>query len=385
MILKEFEQITELDLKNLIENKIAEKKTIEYKLMLPSDQEKSKQEFLADVSSFANASGGDIIYGIKEDNSFPIELAGLDLENVDEAIRRLEDMMRSGISPRINEHIHSILLNNSKNVLIIRVPKSWNNPHRVIYGGHDKFYSRSTNGKYQMDVAELRIAFTLSETIIQKIRQFRENRISNIIANETPLPFMEGAKIILHIIPLTSLNTLKQYDINKIATKPGMMSPMYCSQFNHRYNLDGFVTFGMTGEKCDTYVQLFRNGIIEAVNGYLLNIKDHKELFVTAIEENIIKSVTEYLLAIKILNIELPIIVFLTLYGVKGYKIKDKPYMFFSESYEIDRDILTLPEILIDKDNMEIGDACQPCFDAIWNAGGYPGSPNYQNGSRKKI
>jgi len=67
MIPTDIDQITEEDLQALIDNSVIEGKTIEYKQSLPSNSDSDKKEFLADVSSFANASGGDLIYGIIED------------------------------------------------------------------------------------------------------------------------------------------------------------------------------------------------------------------------------------------------------------------------------------------------------------------------------
>ena len=71
---KPLDEITEADLQYYIDEEIVETKTIEYKEKLPGkidkdknkkeDKNKDKKEFLGDVSSFANAAGGHIIYGI---------------------------------------------------------------------------------------------------------------------------------------------------------------------------------------------------------------------------------------------------------------------------------------------------------------------------------
>ncbi len=196
MIQKNIDEITKEDLQSLIDNSISEHKTIEYKQSLSIHSDREKKEFLADVSSFANASGGDLIYGMSEKNGEPKKIEGLNNENIDAEILKLESMIRDCIEPRISGIISQpIKLSDlSKTVLIIRIPKSWNSPHRVSFKGHNKFYSRSTNGKYELDVGELRIAFNLSATITERIKKFRENRISKIFANETPIPFDNNAK-----------------------------------------------------------------------------------------------------------------------------------------------------------------------------------------------
>jgi predicted HTH transcriptional regulator len=200
MIGKSTDKITEKDLNALIDNSVLEGKTIEYKESLPSNLDKDKIEFLADVSSFANASGGDLIYGMIEDRETgnPKTIEGLSIENVDREISRLDSMIRDGIKPRIiGITVQPVNLSNSKIALIIRIPKSWISPHQVSFKGKDKFFSRSANGKYPMDVGELRIAFNLSETLTERIRRFREDRISKIFANETPVLFYDRDIILM--------------------------------------------------------------------------------------------------------------------------------------------------------------------------------------------
>lgn len=381
MIEKNIEQITEEDLQDLIDNVISEGKKIEYKRSLSIISDSGKKEFLADVSSFANASGGDLIYGITESGGTPKKLEGLTLEDVDLEISRLENILRDGIEPRIPAvEIKSIGLSNSRTALIIRVPKSWISPHRVSFKGHDKFYARNSNGKYPLDVAELRVAFNLSETITERIRSFRQGRILNLFANETPVPFYDNPKIVLHLIPIISFNPAQSYDISKISSHPEKMKPIYCSGSNHRYNLDGFLTYsGGREDKSHTYVQLFRNGIIEAVEGQLLE-SSSGELLIHSVEyeRQLIRSLPDYLSVLETLNVDPPTFIFLTLLGVKGYSMNVVERIYGSRrAHTIDRDILLLPEIVIEsyRDNAER--ILRPCFDSIWNACGFRGSLNY--------
>ncbi|MDY6865126.1 MAG: ATP-binding protein [Halobacteriota archaeon] len=387
MIAKDIDQITEEDLQALIDNSVLEGKTIEYKQTLPNNSDSGKKEFLADVSSFANASGGDLIYGIIEDRDtgIPKTLEGLTIENDDQQIRRLDSMIRDGIEPRmLGIRIQPVKLSTSKTALIIRIPKSWISPHRVSFRGHDKFYSRSTNGKYPLDVAELRVAFNLSETITERIRKFREDRISKILANETPVPFYDTAKIVLHLIPVISFNPAQRYEISKIASHQEKMSPIGCYGWNSRYNFDGFLTSYSGGgeEKSHSYVQLFKNGIIEAVEGSLLEPSDNERMLIPSIayEKELIKSLPNYLSILKTLNVELPIFIFLTLVGVRGYLMAvDRTRFRIYEVHTIDRDILLLPEIVIESYDVIAKDILRHCFDSIWNACGFPRSLNYDD------
>lgn len=64
MIAKRLSEIEKSDLDALVTNGVSEGKTLDYKLSLPGPSDDDKKEFLADVSSFANAGGGDIVFGI---------------------------------------------------------------------------------------------------------------------------------------------------------------------------------------------------------------------------------------------------------------------------------------------------------------------------------
>jgi len=385
VIAKNIEKITEEDLQGLVDNTVVERKTLEYKQALPGNTDSDKKEFLADVSSFANASGGDLIYGITEDKKtgIPKSLDGIDVDSPDHEILRLENMIRCGIEPRIPSTItEPIKLSNSKFALIIRVPKSWVSPHRVILGGHDKFYSRSSNGKYPLDVGELRVAFNLSETTTERIRNFRLDRASNILANETPVPFYDSAKIVLHLIPIISFNPAQSYDIDKIASRPEIMPPIYQHGWDNRYNLDGFLTYSKDQEgKVYSYVQLFRNGIIEAVDGGLLEPREGKLVIPsTRYEQELIRALMNYLSILKTLNVELPIFIFLDLLGGKGYSMPiSERYLWVYKSSTIDRDILLLPELIIESYDVSAEKVLKHSFDSIWNACGFPRSLNYND------
>lgn len=384
MIAKNIKDIEEEDLQALIDNSVLERKTMDYKQSLPGRTDSSKKEFLADVSSFANASGGDLIYGIIQDSEtgVPKKLAGLDIENVDQEILRLDSLIRDGVDPRIPSlKIQPITLSNSKTVLIVRVHKSWISPHRVTFRGHDKFYSRSSNGKYPMDVTELRIAFGLAGKNIERIRRFRENRISNIFANEMPMPFYESSKIVLHLVPIIAFDPAQRYDVQKIASYHGKLKPMVCSGWNYRYNLDGFLTYAQGREgRTFSYVQVFRNGIIEAVEGLLLRPMTEGLLIPSiAYEEELIKSLPDYLSLLKALNVGLPVFAFLTLVGVKGYSMALDRRHWFRDRHKIEKDVLFLPEVVIEKYEDKVEDVLRPIFDSVWNACGFPKSLNYDD------
>jgi len=384
------DDIKEVDLIQLIANEIIEKKRLEYKSELPSNTDEDKKKFLATVSSFANASGGDIIYGMIEDRTTgkPKDLEGIKIENVDKEIMRLEQIIRDGIEPNIPSssiNIQPILLKNSNQSLIIRVSRSWLSPHRISYKKWDRFYSRSTNGKYRLDMQELKSAFILSDTIAEKIKTFHAKRISDIYANELPIPFYPSPKLVLHLIPLTAFNPGQNYDLNISLYD---IQPIKTSNFERRYNIDGLLTYSKfkNAKRSFSYTQLFRNGIIEAVNSEVLWAgSGEKIITITYIEDALIDIVPTYMNVFERLNIDLPAFLFITLVDVKGFTIPLNRSWGSNEPYPIDRDIVLIPEFMIEKINFDPCITLKPVFDCIWNACGYRGSFNYdREGNRIK-
>ena len=73
-------------------------------------------------------------------------------------------------------------------VLVARVEKSWNGPHRIIFRGHDKFYARTSAGKFTLDVAQLLTAFLRTATVAEQINGFRLDRIIDIANDRAAAP-----------------------------------------------------------------------------------------------------------------------------------------------------------------------------------------------------
>lgn len=380
MINKKLIEIELADLNNLVQNAVLEGKTIEYKDQLPGNTDSERKEFLADISSFANASGGDLIFGIMTEQGTPKTVAGGSVANIDAEKLKYEEIIRNGLEPRINFAIHTVSVDTKNIVFIFRMNKSWQSPHRVIYKGHDKFYSRNSAGKYPLDTSELKIAFNLTNTIVEQISKFKMDRISQLVSDNTPIPFYEGGKIVLHLIPIESFNPEHKVNLDTATKDIAKLEPIYSSGWNNRINLEGILSYsGGRTDKSHSYVQLYRNGIIEAVEGLMLSPNDEKRYIPSiAYERELLKYLCIYLKLLKELSINPPIVIFLTLIGVEGFEMAvDRTGLWPEKHYKIDRNVLQLPENLIDSYDTEPKDILRPMFDLIWNACGYEHSYNF--------
>jgi hypothetical protein len=384
---KKFEDIDESDLRGL---NVSEGKSIDYKRNLPGMSDSKKMEFLADVSSFANAIGGYLVYGIVEKEGIPVDICGLENINVDEVKQWFENIIRDGIKPRITGIlIKEVQLKESgKYVIVIKIPKSWALPHMITYKNHSKFYARNSSGKYQLDVQEIRNLFILSETIVEKIKNFRIERISKIVSGDTPVIISDGPKLVLHILPIISFEISSNYDISSIELEIRNIITISGSSTFHRYNIDGFVNIWQNHDLpfAFSYTQFFRNGIIEAVDSLLFG-RNTSENYIpsVAIETRLIEILERCITTIKRINIEPPLIVMLSLLNVYDLEFKASRYSLRYEDkrpFSIDRNELIIPEILIDDYDIDIAKKMKPIFDAIWNSAGFPRSMNYdKNGN----
>ena len=374
MILKKLDQIIEDDLNLLKENEVLESKTIEYKEELHLNSRDERKEFLADASSFANASGGDLIIGIEEQNGLPFDIKGLDKDILDELNGKIEGLLRDGTEPRVHVDLKEVQLENSKSVLIIRIPKSWRSPHRILMSNNN-FYSRNSNGKYQLDINEIRNAFNLTDHFTDRVKSFREDRLSKIIANEAPIILNDNFKTVIHIVPINAFDLDQSFDINQVDNTD--LKLIYGTAGEERYNIDGILSYYRNPSPFG-YVQLFKNGIIEAVDVGLTNSQEN--VIPSGIyEPRIIEAIKIYLDILNNLNVETPIYIFISLVGVKGYKMAIRRHIssFEEDNHIIDRDVLLPPETLIEDYDEEIEKSMKNCFDSIWNACGYSSSQNY--------
>ena len=390
MITKAINEIGIEDFQSLIDNGISERKTIEYKSILIVDKISDKKEFLFDVSSFANANGGDLIFGIAANDAGQAEkMDGIEIDNSDKCILQIESLIRDGIKPRIlGIHTEIFKLPTSKSILLIRIPKSWNTPHQTIYQDANKFYSRGTTGKYQMDYLELKNAFLQSETIIDRVRQFRNDRILSIWKNQAPMLLGEGAKIALHLIPMNSFYTTQKYDLNYIKNDQRRLPLILEGGRELRYNLDGILRYSKYDSDSHSvaYTQFSRNGIIEAVDSGIFTTQNNEgflacnhDVRMDNYERELVRTIQKFVGLLAELKVDLPVFIFLSFIYAKNLHIEYGSRYVNGKDHKFSNDIVLIPEIILDNYNTDIPTLLKPMFDMVWNACNFEKSISYND------
>lgn len=383
---KPLADVMEEDLRSLITAQVAEQRTLDYKRELPGNTEENKVELRADISSFANAAGGHLIFGIEAKNGVPTDLTGIETDDADGQILRLEAIAREGIKPRIlGLATHAVNLASGRKVIVIRIPRSWEAPHMTVNASQwGRFYSRNSAGKYLLDIGEIRSIFIRSQTVAERLRSFRAERLSKIVAGETPRLLRHSPKIVLHLVPFGAFDPGISFPVTAPEQRNNFFAslhPIGSATTSVRLNFDGVLRYSDDG-----YVQFFRNGCVEAVDTYLLAPVGGNRLIPSGLyEQNLIVALRAYLAFLEQVGVEPPIAASLSLLGVSGYVMAVDPMLHFRvNELPIDRNDLLVPEEVIDTFDRAAEDVLKPSFDAIWNATGWERSRNYDENGRWK-
>ncbi|MGO8704036.1 MAG: helix-turn-helix domain-containing protein [Candidatus Brocadiia bacterium] len=380
MIPKPLDQVTTADLELLVQNAVREDKQMEFKSVLPGGGDEDKKEFLADVSSFANASGGDLVYGIEEKEGEAKCICGLSDRDLDAEVLRLENMLRDGLAPRIfGIHMRVIPGLTQGPVLIMRIQRSWAGPHMVTFKGSSRFFTRDNGGKHMMDVGEIRISFGASASLSESIRSFRAERLGRLLGQEAPFMMRDRPTIVLHMVPLGAFHAGTNIDLSILNGGAIQLPPLRSQRWSSRYNFDGFITFSQDVESGEvrSYLQVFRTGALEAVTSRLA-LEEEKRIPSEVFEKTIIESLGKYAKALESISVEPPLVIMMSLLRTKGLSMITSGLYDAPGPQGIEKDTLVLPEVVWEApSSVSPSLLMRPVFDAIWQAAGWPRSINY--------
>ena len=375
-----FDDVEEADLVEMLEIGVPEGLMVEYKRDIYGTSDADKNEALKDMSSFANSSGGHLILGIAEENGIPTELGGLPGIDLDAEIQRLENLLRDGIEPRIvGVRIRPVHLANDEFALILRIPRSWNPPHRVSARNVNRIYVRNSAGVHEASIEEMRRLFLTSANVEDQVRDFRSDRVQRIAADQGGVPIANEGRLILHIVPFSAFSggptvaPRDAYDLRR------QFEPIGAPACTPRYNFEGFINV-RGGDECYGYTQVFREGMIEATKSSLVREREGERYIPSeSFGGWVIASLTAYIEGLRGLGIPPPFAIILTLTGVEGVMIGLGDRYFADDAVPIPYDELQLPPIIIQDFGTaeDLQTAMRPAFDALWNAIGFPQSTLY--------
>ena len=367
---------TEANLAALVETRTGEGTYLDLKRDLPRQDGGGRHEFLADVSAFANSSGGDLIYGIAEDGEGRAAALVPQLGNADEETRRFQDVLMNGMEPRIpGLQLQAVQIAGGF-ALVVRVPQSWAGPHRVKSNQH--FFIRENGRKRQLDIPEVRGLFLRSDQQAQRIRDFRSDRLGRLLSGNAPHRLVPGVRLVGHFVPTQA--ALGTVQVDPIPYMRDRALPVLSTTIpGARVNADGaLVVRNPRPEGTYGYSQLFRNCYFETVKVYGFEAGARVGLGSLSYEEQFIALLgrlraeythlgvgTEMTCMVSILNADRAELGFERL-----------RYMLDDHQGYFDRATLVLPDVLLPSE-LTPEQALKPIFDLVWQSAGMERSANY--------
>jgi hypothetical protein len=384
--------IDEAQLIRLIAAQVAETRDIEYKRDTYGTSDADHAEWLADVSSFANAGGGDLIIGVRATQGVPQALSPL-TDDPDAEVLRLEQIARAGLQPRIsNLQFRTVSIAAGGYVLVVRVPRSFNPPHRVVRQGkgQNRFWARSSAGKYEPNVDELRALFTLAPQLAERMRDFRADRVAQIVADRGPVELMHPMRMIMHVVPFSSFDPRSVLSLEQIKDDPTAFPPMgSTSASNWQINIDGVLRLSNADHRAISqraYTQVYRNGTIESVASIGGGDRPHgvpPRLTSIKIEGMLLTASVRYIKRLHAMGIEPPYVIFLSLVGTKGAAINvglQADWAQDDDTTILTKDQLHFGEVILEtvpQSIQEMAMVAKPLIEQIANAAGRANSASF--------
>jgi hypothetical protein len=250
----------------------------------------------------------------------------------------------------------------------------------VTFRGRSKFYARGANGKYEMNVQQIREAFVAAESLREAVRNFRSERLAGVMSGEASptTTFYRPAQIVLHVIPVSTFNAAgpRQTTFDFSELRPGNWKGG--PHKYRRFNFDGLLCWTNAKDgKCAHYVQVFRDGTIEVVDAIMLQ-PEGMTIPGTSFEKQTIYTVGYYLRDLARCGVGGPFLIMLSLVNVRGYRMATAVDEW-GQSAPIDRDMLVVPELWLDDAVTEdkIPGLLQGTLEVVWQSAGWEVSPNY--------
>lgn len=337
------------------------------------------------------------LFGIDAKAGVPTGFSPLQIDP-DAEILRFESTARSGLQPRIfGFEARAVSISGGDSVIILRVPRSYNQPHRIIRqgSGNNRFFSRSSAGKYEPNVDELRLLFARAPELANRIRDFRAERIVQIAANNAPVPLIDTHALTIHLVPFSAFDTRLNLPPDPHQRLYMAFPPILSSSaIDFRINVDGLLTLSnadRSSKENRSYVQLHHNGIVEAVASSFLmgdgTSKNKYRLNSLRTEAAIVKFSFTYLTGLSRIGCVPPFAVLVSLIGMNGvpYSFAEGNSIFEDEAGLLDRDQFHFSEVIVQDlpaDPYEFAKLLRPLLDQTANAAGRAATPSFDHTGR---
>lgn len=230
---------------------------------------------------------------------------------------------------------------------------------------------------------------------MERIRDFRAERLAKIAARAGPVSLMDQACLIMHVVPFSSFDPGALLPLQEVDRNPHPFAPFGSSgAHNWSVNFDGVLIRSNADPASPTqraYVQVYRTGRLEAVVSSITSGEHLRgvppRLTSIEVEGLVLTVLVRSLKGLQVLGVEPPYAVMISLIGVKGVHIKVGTNVGAEAAWfrEDDKSVLTeeqfhFAEVILEsvpQSIQECGKMLRPFIEQLANTAGRPTSSSF--------
>lgn len=372
------DKIDALVLDEICKQRFSESSTIDFKEELTKNNDQGKNELAKDVCALANADGGDLVFGIKEerDGGTAESVVPLRGESFDEASRRFLQTLEAWIEPKIRGlQIRNIPVDGGF-AMIVRVPASFDGPHCTRNNNSQRrFVVRNGTITADMNYDQLRTAFDRTASLAVQARKFIAQRLLSSQERKMWRPMKDGPIAIIEFVPLSGLAGRASIDVKTVDYSTLMFWDGGCNQ---AMNLDGLVAYLDADEGLWAMTQLYRNGCMETARvagGTGQN--GPTGVWSSVVVDFYGRAITSILASSKKFGVSGPALIQCGVLHTMNCVLERGPMSTYSNTKIADRPHLVFPDIWIEdvSGDVDVDQLLLNTVEVLWQSFGYSKSP----------
>lgn len=378
MLMSEWEQINATALAQLCTDRCPESDTLEFKRSI-----ERPEAVLKAVTAMANSNGGDLVFGLDEQDGRASVLAPLTGDSPDATIRRIAQIL-DGTEPRVHGLQFKHIDVEGGFAIIVRVPRSFDGPHSFRVNTGRRFTLRNGPGTSDMSFEQLRNAFDRTATLAQRASEHAANRLRMIATDQSPVRLQEGPLCVVQLVPIAALAGSKSVDVVALSRRgyERFIGPGWSSA-TPRLTLDGLLVHpGSLSKPTYGYALAYRSGVVETVRqiGDLIPLRPNAPAPSELIPVMRRPDVAVYFRKMiglcgehsRQCGFSGPAILSIAMLRVNKYQLGAQSVHLALEPAVADRPDLVLPELWVERvEDFPVDSVAQQSLDTLWQAFGF--------------
>lgn len=359
------------DFQRLVNDRVQECDTVEYKRDMYGNADAAKREMLKDITSMANHRGGYLLIGIDEnDEGIPTDIVGIEAGG---HVERITSCCLDNVDKRIvGLDVRDVPLSNGRVVTIISIPESVNAPHIITHTGLNQFWKRHGRQKDKMTIDEIGEAFDKSLSNLNRIDRFIFTRKAEILEDIGDKTFMVISAAPRYLRNEAIFNSRDENLRNLISQPPRLQqvsSGISCGRPYPTINglrADNHAPYSRMDIPVTMYIEVFASGYIEF--GVLIERDNNLGIVIRSLVEpplivdfmGFVQSVYEQYLPFS------PLVIFFFILNAKGIWLVTSNHTERESREKWERQHLELGEFYVDNISEERKLLTKVICDRLW-------------------